>query len=392
MKGQYGMSIKAISRHVVLDGRNNNISWFHPKPAVIPPGPGEENPTVVVTMATQNGDDVYSPPLEMTTRDLGHTWTDPVWHVSTLGRRMIADNLFEGFCDFVPKYHKASGTILGLGDVTRITNEVIDRHVKIERLVHEVFRPAGTYSVRDVNTGQWQQWEYLPEPESGGDPASSYAPGCPQWVELPDGHIVLPLSARNPQDAHHRVCAAICCFDGRELRVLEAGNSLCLEVGRGLHEPSMVEFGGRFYMTIRAEDYRMYHAESGDGLQLENFAPWQWDDGTDVATDQTQQHWVKRHDALYLTYTRQTGDNEDIVRYRAPMFIAQVDIETMRLIRDTEQVVIPKEDASLGNFMVENVTPYETWLTVGEFLPDEYYGDFLLAKIIWEQPNEALDW
>ena len=392
MKGQYGMSIKAISRHVVLDGRNNNISWFHPKPAVIPPGPGEENPTVVVTMATQNGDDVYSPPLEMTTRDLGHTWTDPVWHVRTLGRRMIADNLFEGFCDFVPKYHKASGTILGLGDVTRITNEVIDRHVKIERLVHETFRPAGTYSVRDVNTGQWQQWEFLPEPESGGDPASSYAPGCPQWVELPDGHIVLPLSARNPQEEHHRVCSAICCFDGRELRVLEAGNSLCLEVGRGLHEPSMVEFGGRFYMTIRAEDHRMYHAESRDGLQLENFAPWQWDDGTDVATDQTQQHWVKRHDALYLTYTRQTGDNEDIVRYRAPMFIAQVDIETMRLIRDTEQVVIPKEDASLGNFMVENVTPYETWLTVGEFLPDEYYGDFLLAKIIWEQPNEALDW
>ncbi len=386
------MSIKQITRHVVLDGRNNNISWFHPKRAVIPPEPGEGNPTVVVTMATQNGDDVYSPPLEMTTRDLGRTWTDPVWHVRTLGRRMIADNLFEGFCDFVPKYHKASGTILGLGHTTRITNEVIDRHVKIERLVHETFRPAGTYSVRDVNTGQWQQWEFLPEPESGGDPASSYAPGCPQWVELPDGHIVLPLSARNPQEAWHRVCSAICSFDGRELRTLEVGNSLGLEVGRGLHEPSMVEFGGCFYMTIRAEDHRMYHAESRDGLKLENFAPWQWDDGTDVATDQTQQHWVKRHDALYLTYTRQTGDNDHIVRCRAPMFIAQVDTDTMRLIRDTEQVVIPKEDASLGNFMVENVTPYETWLTVGEFLPDEYYGDFLLAKIIWERPNEALDW
>jgi hypothetical protein len=154
----------------------------------------------------------------------------------------------------------------------------------------------------------------------------------------------------------------------------------------------MVEFDGRLYMTIRAEDHRMYHAESPDGLKLENFAPWQWDDGTDVATDQTQQHWVKRHDALYLTYTRQTGDNDDIVRCRAPLFIAQVDTDTMRLVRETEQVVIPKENAALGNFMVENVTPDETWLTVGEFLPDEYYGDFLLAKIIWEQPNKALDW
>jgi len=384
------MEIKEITRHVVLDGRNNNISWFHPKPAVIPPRNAGDPPTVVVTLATQNGDDVYSPPFEIVTNDLGQSWTDPVWYVNTLGRRMIAENLFEGFCDFVPAYHRASGKVLGIGDTTRISNEVLDRHVKIERLVHASVKQPGIYTSRDVDTGRWSPWEFIPRPDDKSPDEAAYTPGCPQWVELPDGNIVMPMCVKGLEEERYRVCSALCSFDGQQFRMLEVGNELQLEVGRGLCEPSMAEFEGRFYVTIRAEDFRMWHAESDDGLHLDNLAPWQWDDGTDIATDQTQQHWVKRHDALYLTYTRQTDSNEHIVRSRAPMFIARVDTDKMQLIRETEQVVIPEEGAALGNFMVANVTAHETWLTVGEFLPDSYYGDFVLAKIIWEEPNQAI--
>ena len=77
--------------------------------------------------------------------------------------------------------------------------------------------------------------------------------------------------------------------------------------------------------------------------------------------------------------------------------MAQVDTARLCLIRSTERVVLPligdgidnaQHVARMGNFHTVAVTPQESWVTVGECLPqDGWRGDVLLARIRWSRPN-----
>jgi len=58
--------------------------------------------------------------------------------------------------------------------------------------------------------------------------------------------------------------------------------------------------------------------------------------------------------------------------------MAQADTKTLRLRRDTERVVLPlvgdgvkdpDRVALMGNFNTTNVSPDESWVTVGEWQP-----------------------
>jgi hypothetical protein len=79
-----------------------------------------------------------------------------------------------------------------------------------------------------------------------------------------------------------------------------------------------------------------------------------------------------------------------------------VDTEKRYLIRSTERVVLPlvgdgvndpDRVALMGNFDVTNVSPDESWVTVGEWMPrDDYRGDVLLARIKWSKPNRLALW
>jgi len=384
------MTISRITRHAVLEGRDQNIDWFHPKHTVIPATRVEGAPTVVCTLCVITASDVFSPPYEISTTDLGETWTRPVWHVEALGRRRLKENLFEGICDFAPGYHKATGKVLGIGHTVRYTNRSGDLGLKNERLTQGGAERYGVYSVRDAESGGWRQWRIIEPPADRPGMANVCTPGCSQRVDLPDGGILQPFRWKGFDEPYTRAGSMLLQFDGEQLSVDQVGNELSMEVGRGFAEPSMTRLGDRYYLTIRAEDFRMWHAESDDGLHWTGLAPWQWDDGADIATDQTQQHWVTRHDALYLVYTRQTESNTHVPRNRAPLLIARVDTDTTRLIRETEQVLLPEKGAMMGNFWVENVTPSETWVMVGECVPGSYYGDTLLAKVIWDEPNEVV--
>jgi hypothetical protein len=47
----------------------------------------------------------------------------------------------------------------------------------------------------------------------------------------------------------------------------------------------------------------------------------------------------------------------------------------------------------MGNFMPANATVEESWVTVGETLPEDgWKGDTLLARIKWTRPNYELSW
>jgi hypothetical protein len=82
------------------------------------------------------------------------------------------------------------------------------------------------------------------------------------------------------------------------------------------------------------------------------------------------------------------------MRHRAPLFMAQVDPATLRIIRRTEKVIVPERGAELGNFGAAAISQSESWITVSEgmFMPDSRArgaeGATLLARVLWAKPNQ----
>jgi hypothetical protein len=113
----------------------------------------------------------------------------------------------------------------------------------------------------------------------------------------------------------------------------------------------------------------------------------------------TQQRWLPHSDALYLVYTRKAKENINVFRWRAPLYLARVDTGRLCLIRSTEHIVLPligdgvddaRRVARMGNFHTVAATPGESWVTVGECLPDDgWRGDVLMARIRWSRPNRT---
>ena len=112
----------------------------------------------------------------------------------------------------------------------------------------------------------------------------------------------------------------------------------------------------------------------------------------------TQQHWLTHSDGLFLVYTRRDASNENVTRWRSPLWLAEVNPQTLRLKRETERVVLPlmgdgvndpDKVALMGNFHVTHVSPQESWITVGEWHPKNLKlgGDVLLARVRWTRPN-----
>jgi hypothetical protein len=178
------------------------------------------------------------------------------------------------------------------------------------------------------------------------------------------------------------------------------GSELVNTSGRGLLEPSLASLDGRFYLTIRAEDGRGYVSASDDGLRWEPQRAWCWDDGEPLVMSTTQQHWLPHAGRLCLVYTRKAEENVNVMRWRAPLFMAEVDRATLRLIRASERVVLPligdgindpTHVARMGNFHTVSATPDESWVTEGEILPaDGWRGDTLLARIRWSRPKRPI--
>lgn len=73
-----------------------------------------------------------------------------------------------------------------------------------------------------------------------------------------------------------------CTFDGQTLAIKEVGREMRHAAGRGLLEPSLVQWRDRFFVTLRAEDNRGYVATSDDGLDFGEKQPWGWDDGEPI--------------------------------------------------------------------------------------------------------------
>lgn len=385
-----------VQLDVISEGYDRQTEWFQPRIGVIPPG------TAVLTMTRARlwGSDIFTAVHEMRSEDGGRTWSRPVAH-KTLDRRLV-----EGVdlcpCDMTPGWHAATGKLLMTGATANYHPGEKGGLILDNRQTREV-----AYSVYDAATGTWAEWQVLALPDR--ERLYWAMAGCTQRVDLPNGEVLLPISAldRASMDGGFwnscfRTIVLRCSFDGTELRLLEEGDALTVPEPRGLYEPSLTRFGGRFYLTLR-NDLRGYVAVGDDGLHFATPQPWVFDDGEELGSYNTQQHWVTHSEGLFLTYTRRGADNDAVIRHRAPLFIAQVDPERLCVVRASERELVPNRGAQLGNFGVVNASPAETWVVTSEGM----HGDakepmnlalteargannrVYLARIVWDTPNRA---
>jgi len=369
-------NIESLKVSTIWEGRAKGGTWFHPRACLIP---GEEHPTVLMTCQQIGGSDVFGPVHESSSPDLGLNWSDPK-PVPGLGRRTLPNGTMEGVCDVVPDYHTPTGTVLAMGHNVYYRDNVLTQPNADRYPV---------YTVRD-SKGSWSPYKQLPWP--GSRTPTLYTCGCAQHVNLPDGRILIPMTVSHEADKPRSVCSGIYTFDGMECHAEVLGDFLHLDVGRGLMEPSIIQLNGRIYMTIRAEDDHGYVSVSDDGLRWKDLIPWSWEDGTPLTMSTTQQHWLVHGSDLYLAYTRKASANANVMRWRAPIYLARVDLGTMRLVRETETIVLPligdginnpDTVARMGNFHPLRISKRESWITVGENLRPDWNGDTLLARIRW---------
>jgi hypothetical protein len=362
----------------------DQMCWIHPRAGILPPGsPGtaDDVPTVVMTLQKilLTRSDVFYPLHTILSRDLGATWTEPKLEPA-FERQVRGEGIEMTVCDFWPKWHAASGKLLGIGHTVWYRDN---------RLMQ--VRPRSTaYAVYDVEKKAWLPWRELEMPDERR--FKNAGAGSTQRVDLANGDILLPVYFKEPEAKLASSTIVRCRFDGQTLRYVEHGDELSVDVPRGFGEPSLARLGDRFFLTLR-NDQHGYVTSGNDGLHFDQPKKWTFDDGSDLGSYNTQQHWVSHSDGLFLVYTRRGANNDHVLRNRAPLFIAQIDPQRLCVLRATERILVPERGADLGNFGVVDVSPDETWVTTAECMshrhPEQYASDgsVWVAKIKWNRPN-----
>lgn len=364
---------------VVRSGFDKEQCWVHARAGAIPGEP----PTVVMTMQRLDlsGSDVFFALHTLRTKDLDGHWTEPK-KMAAFTRRKEPDGKETVVCDFTPKWHAATKTLLGTGH----TAQYRGKHLAKDRertAVYAVYEPEK----KTFNAWRVLEMPHVDPPEQ--DPFYNYGAGSTQRYDLPNGEVLLPVYHKAKGAKHYSSSVLRCGFDGETLRFIEAGEPVSVPIKRGLYEPSVTAFQGRVFMTLRNDD-NGYVAVSGDGLHFSTPKIWRFDDGEPLGNYNTQQHWVAHPDALFLVYTRKGADNDHVFRHRAPLFIGRVDPGRLCIVRDTERVLVPERGARLGNFGVTRVSPDETWVTAAEWMQPrgcEQYGSdnsVYAARIEWK--------
>lgn len=368
-----------IQLDVISSGFDGESCWFHPRAGVIPGKGGSIVFTMQKWMVKRS--DVFFPLWGTHSSDTGKTWSKITEHSNSLGRIPGKDGTEIGISDFTPKWHQKSGKLLGTGHTVTYKNN---------HLVAGSFRRT-IYSVYDPASKNWSKWASLVLP----DTLKYYSEGAgsTQRLDLPDGDILLPSYYGAKQEKlNASVTVMRCRFDGARLQYIEHGTELFMDGGRGFVEPSITRFKGLYYLTIR-NDNAGYVAVSKDGLHYDKPIEWKFDNGGSLGNYNTQQHWVSHSDGLYLVYTRKGANNDNVIRHRAPLFMARVDTKKMAVIRDSERILVPNKGAQLGNFGVVHINENESWVTTSEGMSQgtQYGADgrVYAARIKWNKPNKS---
>ncbi len=376
-----------VKTETILKDFDGKSHWFDPRAGVVPAGPwGGPMQVILMQRAFMSASDYFSGYSVMTSKDAGATWSKPQ-EVPGLGWRDEPGNIIHGLNSLTSLWHAPTKRFLAFGHTVRYVDGKLMPEPRPREVGYTVFDPA---------TGTWQPWKTLDLP--GGGAFFSAGAGAAQWLVEPDGSLLVPIYFKG-RDKNPIACYAAtvlrCAFDGTTPKYLSHGTELRLDVPRGFCEPSLAKFRGRYFVTLR-NDEKGYVSSSLDGVRWERPRPWVFDDGQELGSYNTQQHWAAHSDGLFLVYTRRGANNDHVMRHRAPLFIARIDAERLCVVRDSERVVIPERGAALGNFGVAAISERETWVTASEEMagwlrtkrgPAD--GSLYIGRILWSRPNKA---
>jgi len=358
-----------------------NLHWAQSRPALIP---GEPSRVIITTQEIEKqGSHGYRNVYFTETVDGGQTWSKPEEIISLRRSRLPAGHDFV-MGDICPQFHARSGMVLAHGKTFGFDGGIKENR-GYERVSYATYQPE---------TQQWSGLKLLELPEKDHEGRAILEPhsGCHQRYDLPNGELLLPIRYRNdPKSRAYTTMVARCRFDGQTLTYLEHGSELTTKGKRGLYEPSVIGYSGRYYLTMRADE-SAFVSVGDDGLHYTAPTEWKFDDGQPLGCYNSQQHWVAHGDALYLVYPRKGAGNDHVFRHRAPLFIAQVDLDKLCIIRSTEQVLMLETGLDLAaGFGVMDYSPGETWVVSTELsFPEgrkQEPNRILLAKILWTKPN-----
>jgi hypothetical protein len=375
-----------VQLDVVKQELDPGFCWFHPRVAAIP-GMGQDGkPLVVLTIQKHlEADDHYSGLYFMKTADLGKTWTEPVLP-KELDWRKDGDVTIS-VADVTPAWHPQTKKLIAIG--TQVRYSAAGAQLMDKPRSYDL-----AYSVYDPKTDRWTTWQNLDMPLGDDQRFYHLAPGCVQWLVKPDGTLLVPLYYNRQGSGVYSVTVVHCGFDGDKMKYLKHGDELHNTEVRGLCEPSLAFFQGKYYMTIR-NDNRGYVTVSDDGLKFGPLKAWTFDDGKDLGSYNTQQHWVTHSDGLFLSYTRRGANNDHIARNRAPLFMARVDTDKLNVIRASEKALMPERGVMLGNFGAAPITENEAWVTDSEYIekgkahPRGANGSTFAARVKWSRPDRT---
>ena len=373
----YTVKLETVMKHD--DGR---FLWFHPRVASVP-SVSLSDPAVVMTIQKHLKVSDYYSGLHVLTR----AHPDAPWMGPTLPPELdwvqATNGVTISVADVTPGWHPVARKLLALGCQVRYSPKGAQ--------LDDVKRSHQTvYAVFDPKTSKWTPWQVLELPDV--EQFNFARNACSQWLVQSNGQLLVPLYIGRNAHEPFRTTVAECVFDGAKLTYRRHGSVLKLNIARGLYEPSLVAYAGRYFLTLR-NDERGYVSASRDGLKFSEPKPWLFDDGAELGSYNTQQHWLAHSDGLFLIYTRRGANNDHIIRHRAPLFMAQVNPETLRVLRCTERIVVPERGAELGNFGAARINSKESWITVSEgmFMNDSRRrgaaGATFVARVIWNRPN-----
>ena len=311
-----------------------------------------------------SGCDVFYGIEMMKSHDGGESWSSPVL-CKHLRRTVSPDGTSAAICDGTPFYHRKSGKIILTGHTVLYG---------ADNALLAPPRPRHTfYAVYNEAAGDFAPYRLIEMPETAERTYFSAGAGCAQILETESGELLIPFyynayaGACAPETSCTSVSVMRCAFDGEQMRLIEVGSSITVNVPRGLGEPSLAKLGERYLLTLR-NDESGFIAESRDGLHFSEPRPLCFEDGENIGNYNTQQHWLIGGGRAYLVYTRRAETNGHVFRHRAPLFIAELDPERLCLLRQTEQIAVPERGARLGNFGCQSYSSEVGYVFASEWM------------------------
>ena len=350
--GSVAVASPVIERTALFPGFDGKFCKIQPSMA----SDGKGTALLTYQKLLLTGSDVFYGQYISKSTDDGKTWSEPK-KIEALKADPWKGFRVERYAN--PHYHRKTGRFFAIGaaDIFKDDGAPYQKTVDGEAYCWPLFVTV------DAEKGDYVKCEKLEFPF-----AYEFCMAFGQIHECENGDVLIPFYYREPKAGVKQKCVIIrYAFDGEKLKVVKAGTPMArMDLARGLGEPSVIEYRGKFYVTLRSDEMGMV-AVSENRLDYSEPIPWKWTDGNLIGNANTQQHWVKTGGRLFLAYTRVTPNNGHVFRNRAPVFLAEVDTEKMALKRETELAIVPERGARLGNFCVVP-SGDEQWLVTAEWM------------------------